>query len=96
MGAHWAVHPRACLAGVLQVVGARSNLWPGAVSVASGQATANVYVGWGLKNAPFVPPPPPALPTEYQGAPLESLELPLKPEPEAVPPEDDKDADGDE
>lgn len=37
----------------------RSNLWPGAVCACQGPRFTNVYVGWGLKNAPFLPMPPP-------------------------------------
>lgn len=62
----------------------RSNLWPGAVAVAAGHDFANVYVGWAIKNAPFVPVPPPAVAFEYPQKLLESVELPPRvvPEPE--------------
>ena len=43
----------------------RSNLWPGAAAVASGPAFTNVYVGWGIKTAPFLPLPPPPVAQEY-------------------------------
>lgn len=42
---------------------------------------SNLYVGWGLKNAPFVPLPPPPVAKEYDQALVESLELPPKPAP---------------
>ena len=48
-----------------QVAGMRSNLWPGAAAVASGAAFTNVYVGWGIKTAPFLPLPPPPVAQEY-------------------------------
>lgn len=48
-----------------QVAGMRSNLWPGAAAVASGSAFTNVYVGWGIKTAPFLPLPPPPVAQEY-------------------------------
>jgi radial spoke head protein 4A len=80
----------------MQVAGIRSNLWPGAVTVSSGPTVASIYVGWGMKNAPFVPLPPPPVPHEYEDAPLESVELPPKPEPEAPPPPEDADDDGDD
>ena len=49
----------------VQVAGMRSNLWPGAAAVASGPAFTNVYVGWGIKTAPFLPLPPPPVAQEY-------------------------------
>ncbi len=49
----------------MQVVGVRSNLWPGACAVARGSTFANMYVGWGVKHAPFVPIPPPVPAEEY-------------------------------
>lgn len=42
-----------------QVGGLRSNLWPGAYVSGKDKQTASMYVGWGVKNAPFVPLPPP-------------------------------------
>lgn len=44
-------HP--CLTGL------RSNQWPGASCACLGSRFTNIYVGWGLKNAAFVPLPPP-------------------------------------
>lgn len=65
-----------------KAVGMRSNLWPGAVSVALGVDFCNVYVGWGLKNAPFVPVPPPPVAFEFDQKLLESTELPPRVVPE--------------
>ena len=62
-----------------QVGGLRSNLWPGAIVAGQDKAFASVYVGWGQKNAPFVPLPPPPVAKEYDQAQVESLELPPKP-----------------
>ncbi|KAK9828684.1 hypothetical protein WJX72_001516 [[Myrmecia] bisecta] len=76
-----------------QVAGVRSNLWPGALAVTSGAAFSNIYVGWGIKNAPFVPMPPPPVATEYDQALVESKDLPVRPEPEAPPAEDAEAAD---
>jgi len=42
-----------------QVAGLRSNQWPGAFCACLGERFTNVYVGWGVKNATFVPLPPP-------------------------------------
>jgi hypothetical protein len=39
--------------------GLRSNQWPGAFCACQGSRFTNVYVGWGVKNAAFVPLPPP-------------------------------------
>ena len=39
--------------------GLRSNQWPGAFCACQGARFTNVYVGWGIKNAAFVPTPPP-------------------------------------
>ncbi|MEW5317505.1 MAG: hypothetical protein WDW38_008794 [Sanguina aurantia] len=65
-----------------QVGGVRSNTWPGAVSVAAGDGRySNVYVGWAVKAALFVPLPPPPVATEYDAALVESKELPPKPAP---------------
>ena len=68
-----------------QVGGLRSNLWPGAFVVAKDKSFSNVYVGWGVKAAPFVPLPPPPVAKEFDQALVESLELPPKPVP--PPPE---------
>ena len=48
-----------------QVAGVRSNLWPGAYAMARGGVFANLYIGWGIKHAPFVPMPPPVPAEEY-------------------------------
>ncbi len=66
-----------------QVAGLRSNLWPGAVCAAQGARFTNIYVGWGTKNAPFVPMPPPPVATEFDQMLVESKELPPKPKPQA-------------
>lgn len=73
-----------------QVAAMRSNLWPGAVAAAKGADFANIYVGWGLKNAPFTPQPPPPVATEFDMAAMESTELPPKPEREEPPAEDEE------
>lgn len=73
----------------LQVGGVRSNLWPGAVCAGKGKLFTNVYVGWGLKNAPFQPLPPPALAFEFGEALVESNELPPPPQPPAPEEEDE-------
>ncbi|KAF5843246.1 radial spokehead-like protein [Dunaliella salina] len=63
-----------------QVGGLRSNLWPGAYVSGKDKQSASIYVGWGIKNAPFVPLPPPDIAQEFDQALVESLELPPKPE----------------
>lgn len=73
----------------LQVGGVRSNLWPGAVCAGKGKLFTNLYVGWGLKNAPFQPLPPPALAPEFGEALVESNELPPPPQPPAPEEEDE-------
>jgi len=73
-----------------QVAGMRSNLWPGAVAAAKGAEFANVYVGWGLKNVPFTPQPPPPVAVEFDMGAMESSELPPKPEREEPPAEDEE------
>jgi len=50
-----------------------------------------MYVGWGIKNAPFVPLPPPDIAQEFDQALIESLELPPKPEPEPEEKEEGED-----
>lgn len=93
---HW--HPnacclsnnKACCARPLQVGGLRSNLWPGAACACQGSRFTNIYVGWGIKNAPFVPLPPPPVAREYDTALVESAELPPKPKPEAEGEEHDE------
>lgn len=73
-----------CFFAAVQIAGLRSNLWPGAAcacqSLPEGKIKfANIYVGWGVKNAPFVPLPPPPVSKEYDAALVESSELPLPP-----------------
>lgn len=51
-----------------QAGGLRSLVWPGAFCGARGADWTNVYVGWGVKNAPFVPAPPPPVATEFDQA----------------------------
>lgn len=62
-----------------QVAGLRSNLWPGAACACQGSRFTNIYVGWGIKNAPYVPLPPPPVAKEYDSALVESAELPQPP-----------------
>ena len=68
----------------------RSVLWPGAVAVAAPGAAKHAcfYVGWGVKAAPFLPPPPPPVPDEYDAELVESAELPLFKPPEPAARED--------
>ena len=66
--------------GLLQVSGMRSNVWPGAYAAASGKIVSNIYVGWAIKSAPFMPMPPPLPAQEFAAVPLECTELPLRPE----------------
>ncbi|KXZ46194.1 hypothetical protein GPECTOR_46g263 [Gonium pectorale] len=71
-----------------QAGGLRSLVWPGAVCGGrEGQWTC-VYVGWGIKNAPFVPLPPPPVAAEFQWSAVETQELELKPAP--PPPEEEE------
>ena len=63
-----------------KVVGVRSLVWPGAFVAYAAGAFSNCYVGYGFKNAPFVPAPPPAVSAEYEGLLQESTELPLRPD----------------
>ena len=65
----------------------RSLLWPGAYAIATPSGFSNIYIGWGVKNAPYSSAAPPAVQKEYEpaeGEPAlaESTELPPKPEPE--------------
>ncbi len=63
----------------------RSNVWPGAFCAAKGKHFTNVYVGWGQRNAPLTPLPPPALCDEFDASTLsEQTELPPKPAPPAA------------
>ncbi|KAJ9522652.1 hypothetical protein QJQ45_019729, partial [Haematococcus lacustris] len=64
-----------------QIGGVRSNLWPGAFVAGADKRFCNIYVGWGIKNAPYVPMPPPPVAKEFDLALVESLELPPKPAP---------------
>lgn len=73
---------RCCRRIIVQVAGLRSNLWPGAACACQGSRFTNIYVGWGVKNAPFVPLPPPPVSREYDAELVESAELPPKPKPE--------------
>jgi hypothetical protein len=66
-----------------QAGGLRSLVWPGAFCGARGKDWTNVYVGWGVKNAPFVPMPPPPVSAEFDLGATETLELTLKPAPPA-------------
>mmetsp|Transcript_18571 Transcript_18571/g.25740 ORF Transcript_18571/g.25740 Transcript_18571/m.25740 type:complete len:486 (+) Transcript_18571:195-1652(+) len=85
-----------------QVVGLRSNLWPGSVAVCAGASFSNVYIGYGLKNQRLIPPPPPAVnqewkaPEDEEGNPtyllMESNELPPPPE-EEVPEDEEEEED---
>lgn len=68
-----------------QVGGLRSIVWPGAFVAAKGAVAASIYVGWGVKNAPFVPVPPPPVTKEFDFGAVETQELPPKPAP--PPPE---------
>ncbi|KAG8448479.1 hypothetical protein GDO86_015534 [Hymenochirus boettgeri] len=49
----------------------RSNLWPGAYTVASAKKFENIYIGWGLKYSPvgYSPPIPPPLSNESPSGP---------------------------
>ena len=71
---------------LVQVSGMRSNLWPGAVVVTYGQEFSNVYVGWGLKNIPYVPLPPPPITEEFAMDQMISIDMPQKLDPNAEPP----------
>jgi radial spoke head protein 4/6 len=73
-----------------QVVGLRSNLWPGAVTLAHGKAFMNVYVGWAVKHAPYVPPPPTPVAAEFDQAQVASVDMPAKPDPDGVPPAEEE------
>lgn len=73
-----------------QVGGLRSNLWPGAFMAAKDMAFANIYVGWGIKNAPFVPLAPPPLGKEWEEPLVESVELPPPPPPPGAEEEEDE------
>lgn len=64
-----------------QTVAIKSMVWPGAFAVYQpGPKFSNCYVGYGIKNAPYVPAPPPAVMTEAEEIPKESDALPPKAE----------------
>lgn len=69
-----------------QVLAVRSVLWPGATAVAHRRDFANVYVGWGVKTAPYVPQPPLPVAAEFDDALVASVDMPVKADPDAVPP----------
>ncbi|GFR44664.1 hypothetical protein Agub_g5954 [Astrephomene gubernaculifera] len=70
-----------------QAGGLRSLVWPGAVCGAREAEWTCCYVGWGMKNAPFVPLPPPPVAAEFDWGAVETQELELKPE--TPPPEEE-------
>jgi hypothetical protein len=72
-----------------QVMGLRSNRWPGALAMTHRQELANLYVGWGIKNEPYVPMPPPPVAEEYDQSQLKAVDLPVKHDPSAPPPSED-------
>ncbi|KAM9324909.1 radial spoke head protein 6 homolog A-like [Gastrophryne carolinensis] len=49
----------------------RSNLWPGAYTIASSKKFENIYIGWGVKYNPegYSPPAPPLPQAEYPSGP---------------------------
>ncbi|XP_063289386.1 radial spoke head protein 6 homolog A [Pelobates fuscus] len=49
----------------------RSNLWPGAYTIASAKKFENIYIGWGTKYSPegYSPPAPPIPQAEYPSGP---------------------------
>jgi|TARA_B110000977_G_C10945915_1_gene442727 hypothetical protein len=62
-----------------QTVAIKSMVWPGAFAVyQAGPKFSNCYVGYGIKNAPYVPAPPPAVMNEAEEVPKESDALPPK------------------
>ena len=69
-----------------QVLGVRSVVWPGATAVTSDKTAANVYVGWGIKRAPYVPLPPPPIAQEYDQSQLVSVDYAPKADADAPPP----------
>lgn len=73
-----------------QVLAVRSVLWPGAVAVSHRRDFANVYVGWGVKTAPFVPLPPLPIAAEYDDTLVASVDMPVKADPDAAPPPEDE------
>lgn len=74
-----------------QVLAVRSTLWPGAIAVTHRRDSANVYVGWGVKSTPYVPPPPLPVAVEYDDSLVASVDMPVKPDPEAAPPPEEED-----
>ena len=79
-----------------QTVGVRSVVWPGATAVAHEQLAANMYVGWGVKNAEYVPLPPPPIAQEFDQAQLASVDMPVKPDPDAEPAVEEAEAEEEE
>jgi hypothetical protein len=78
----WATCTSSSIPGVkFQVVAVKSLVWPGAFVVYSAGAFSNCYVGYGFKNAPFVPAPPPAVMVEYEGILQAGCESTLNPKP---------------
>eukprot|EP00892_Ulva_mutabilis_P012544 jgi/Ulvmu1/9662/UM054_0094.1 len=76
-----------------QVLAVRSTLWPGALALSHRRDAANVYVGWGVKSTPFVPLPPLPIAAEYDDALVASVDMPVKPDPDAAPlPEEEGEA----
>lgn len=73
-----------------QVLAVRSVLWPGATAVTHRGDFANVYVGWGVKTAPFVPLPPMPVAAEYDDALVASVDMPVKADPDAAPPPEEE------
>ncbi len=64
----WASCTSSTVPGVkFPVIGIKSLVWPGAFVAydASTGAFSNCYVGYGFKNAPFVPAPPPEIQNEF-------------------------------
>eukprot|EP00240_Pyramimonas_obovata_P001548 CAMPEP_0118936424 /NCGR_PEP_ID=MMETSP1169-20130426/18887_1 /TAXON_ID=36882 /ORGANISM="Pyramimonas obovata, Strain CCMP722" /LENGTH=460 /DNA_ID=CAMNT_0006879681 /DNA_START=83 /DNA_END=1465 /DNA_ORIENTATION=+ len=95
----WSALQSSSIASVqYQVVGLRSNLWPGAIVVYAGNSFSNVYIGHGLKNERLLPPPPPAVCGEWQ-APMDEEGNPtyvLAESTELPPPPPDPEAEGEE
>lgn len=69
-----------------QALGLRSNLWPGAATLTHGKEFMNVYVGWAVKHAPYVPLPPAPVASEFDQGQVASVDMAPKPDPDAAPP----------